>query len=209
VTGDSEPGQPWRRGEAGVRVGDLFVGLSLYERVKKTRSDDRWRSVAYAPNGFLCIRVHGDYSPFREWTDTRTKKIETQLHEVIPAVLARAEELRADRVAAERRREEERQAQIHRAAEERQRRKEEENVASLRDMLARWREVRDIRAFIAEARSIVAAGGHEIEAGSSLDQFIRWATARVERIDPFSIMWRDASEPPGADSDVRRAATSS
>jgi len=40
-------------------------------------------------------------------------------------------------------------------------------------MLAEWREVRDIRAFIAETRAIVATNGHEIETGSTLDQFIQ------------------------------------
>jgi hypothetical protein len=214
VTPHSAPGEPWRMGGSGVWVGDVFVGLSLYERTKRARDEielrgarrqDSWRPTRYVPSGFLSIRVHGSYTPYREWTDTKTAKIESRLHEVIPAVLARAEEIRAEWIEAERRREADRQAQIRRAEAERLRREEEEKVARLRETLARWREVRDVRAFIAEARAIVAAGGHEIEAGSTLDQFIRWATARVERIDPFSVMWRDASEPPEA----RSAAASS
>jgi hypothetical protein len=99
VIGDLAPGTPWRRGEAGIRVGDLLVGVSLFERMKKTRSDDRWCAVVYLANGLLCICVHGDYGPFREWTDTKTKAIKFRLHEVIPSVLARAEVCQAKRVA--------------------------------------------------------------------------------------------------------------
>ena len=206
VTRDSTPGEPWRRGEAGVWVGDMFVGLSLFEHVKKKRRDDS-RGFIYAPNGLFTIRIRGNYFAFREWDDTRTKKIEARLHEVIPAVLERAEELRAERIEAVRRHEEYRRERIRQAEAERHRREEEERVERLHDMLARWREVRDIRAFIAEARAIVAAGGHEIQDGSTLDQFIRWAMARMERIDPFNVLWRDAADPTPAGGATPRTAT--
>jgi hypothetical protein len=168
VMPESAPGEPWRRAQAGVWVCDAFVGLSLFER----------------SNGFLTVRIRGSYEPYREWTDTKTKKIEDRLHEVMPAVLARAEELRLEKIEAERRREEARQAEIRRAEAERLRREQEEMVADLRDTLAAWREARDIRAFIAEARAIVAAGGLEVRPASRLDDFTRWATAQADRIDP-------------------------
>ncbi|MSR47408.1 MAG: hypothetical protein EXS13_10150 [Planctomycetes bacterium] len=52
-------------------------------------------------------------------------------------------------------------------------------------MLADWRELRDVRAFIDEARALVAAAGLVIREESNLADFIRWATARAERIDPL------------------------
>jgi len=102
-----------------------------------------------------------------------------------------------------------RDAEQRRLEAEERRREEADKFAKLRVTSAEWREVRDIRAFIAEARAIVVAGGHVIEPGSTLDQFIRWATARVERIDPFRVMWQDASEPPAAASEASGAAASS
>jgi hypothetical protein len=194
VTGDSEPGEPWRRGQAGVWVGDLHVGLSLFERWKKTRSDDSWRSVVYVPNGHVSIRIHGNYRPFREWTDTKATKIESRLHEVIPAVLARAEELRAEKVEAERRREADRQAEIRRAEAERRRREEEQQVGDSRAMLAAWREARDLRAFIDETRAIVAAAGRTVREGSRLDSIIKWSLARAERLDPLTELREEIAE---------------
>jgi hypothetical protein len=47
-----------------------------------------------------------------------------------------------------------------------------------------WSEAWDIRAFVAEARAILAARGLQVRPGSWLDDFIRWATARADRIVP-------------------------
>jgi len=83
------------------------------------------------------------------------------------------ERMRRERIEADRRERERQEAEKRRIEAEAHRREEEKKVAKFQVMLAEWREVRDIRAFIAEARAIVAAGGHEIETGSTLDQFIR------------------------------------
>jgi hypothetical protein len=229
-------GTRFRRAATGVHIGDAFVEFYLVERTTMVRLEPLpklrrpetteesvarllRRSVEYRPNGQLSIEVDPEYGAAVAWTDKKGRRLEDCLHEVVVGIAAEADRMHARRLEhahnaekarqlAEGREQARREAEQRRLEAEDRRRDEEEKVTKLRATLADWREVRDVRAFIAEARSIVAAGGHAIEEGSTLDEFIRWATSRVERIDPFRVLWRDASEPPAAPSEARSAVDS-
>lgn len=213
----------------GVHVGDEFVTFTLYEdhdivtipppKPKPIRlPSGRMYTSPWTPastyehhrNGKLVLKLlspgrspgWGHVGPRTVWSDGTRQRIEQRLHRFVEALLQAGERIHRERVEADRRERERQEAEKRRVEAEARRREEEEKVKKLRITLDEWREVRDIQAFIAEARSIVAAGGHVIEAGSNLDDFIRWATARASRLDPFRVLWRDASEPPAAASTV-------
>jgi hypothetical protein len=204
-------GAPWRRAETGVHVGKAFVPFLLFERTnmlrtgrppakrrdetpEETETREFWPRVRSVPNGNLTIRIPEEYGPETEWTDRSTRRLETCLHEVVAGIMARADAIRARAVERANDLEVQREREKLRADAEKRRREEEEDVAKLRATLADWREVRDTRAFIDEARAIVAAAGQVIQEGSPLDKFIKWATARNDQFDPLRVLRKEAAE---------------
>jgi len=220
---DASPdGGRYQRAATGVHVGDAFVEFYMVERttmvrlkplpkLKRPLTTDEYldrfarKKLEYRPNGMLSIEVDQEYGGAVAWTDKRNRRLEDCLHEVVAGIAGEAESIRARRIEHARNAEEARQLAIRREQAQRvaekqrieaegRRREEEEKVAKLRVTLADWREVRDTRAFIEEARAIVAAAGQVIEEGSRLDKFIKWATARNDRFDPLRELRREAAE---------------
>ncbi|MBL8841991.1 MAG: hypothetical protein JNL90_10760 [Planctomycetes bacterium] len=211
VREQSRPGEHYRPAATGAHVGDVFVAFSMFERSRMVQSGPApkkkanettaestrrifWPKVEYVPRGILTLRVGGWYESQRDWTDEKRSKIEDRLHEVVAAILAHADRIRASRIEQARALEAERERARLRAEAEKRQKAEEEDVAALQKMIADWREVRDVRAFIDEARAIVAAEGLVIREDSKLAGFIRWATARAERIDPLRALREDVRE---------------
>lgn len=120
------------------------------------------------------------------WADGKKQRLEDLLGQVVVGLAAAGEHLRE--VHAEDRRREEAYAEAQRRREEEaeRRRREEERAARLLAWVQRWREARDVRAFVGAARSALGAGDIEIEPGVSLRDELSWALEYAERIDPLS-----------------------
>jgi hypothetical protein len=86
---------------------------------------------------------------------------------------------------------------------QRQRLEEDEKVQRPRSTLAARRYVRDTRALIAQARSIVDLAGRRLNPRSTLGQFLAWAAAWAGRADPSAALRRDRC-PEGRNRAVRR-----
>jgi hypothetical protein len=70
---------------------------------------------------------------------------------------------------------------------------EDERVQPLRAMLASWREVRDTRVLIKEARSIVDRARRRLSPRSRLGEFLSWAKAWAGRTDPYAALRREVA----------------
>lgn len=100
----------------------------------------------------------------------------------------------------EKRRDEERrekeyeiQRQRWQREEEERRRKEAEaaRVKRIQDDVAVWRLARDIRAFVAEAKQMVTDANCQITKGGPLEEWLDWATAYAEKVDPLAQLRTD------------------
>jgi dTMP kinase len=119
-------------------------------------------------------------------------KVEDRLNKFFIAALRRVDQERkwererereaAVRREAERKRleEEERQRQA-----EEVRKREQARVQALVNEVARWRQSREIREYLAEVRRVIAGRGQVIEAGSKLDEWLKWAERTAVAMDPL------------------------
>lgn len=212
VREQSRPGEHYRPGATGAHVGDVFVAFSMFERSKMVRTGPVprkkanetaaettrrifWPKVEYVTCGLLTLRVGGWYESQRDWTDEKKRvKLEDRLHEVAAAILAHTEGIRSSRIERARALEAERERTRLRAEADKRQKAEEKKVAALRATLAEWREVRDIRAFVAEAQAIAAAVGQEIREEPNLADFIQWASARADSLDPLRILRQEVQQ---------------
>jgi len=213
--GEDRPPRPgWLpRDATHVKVDGVWLGLQVFEhktvrkalpepqgwmkgtRLKEFLASRRPQRVAVS-NGLLAIRLTHRWAYGWEslCKDGSRDKIEDRLGRLLPDLRAAAERVKradAEHAASEKAA---REAEQRRWEEEKRRREEEERVAKLRGTLAEWREAHDVRAFIAEARAIAAAGDQEIVEGSRLDTFLRWASAHADRIDPLRDLRREVRE---------------
>ena len=69
--------------------------------------------------------------------------------------------------------------------EEERRRKEQGSIKALRERIARWREARDVRAYV-EAASSLLENEADVEKAEELRQEIQWPLAYAESVDPLS-----------------------
>lgn len=166
--------------------------LALYERVTQKRRDltaaeraNSYSDAKYAfdktATGLLTLRIKS-YTPNGvpdRWDETAEAPLETKLHEVVAALVARAAEL------AERREQEAEAARQRRAREDEARRQEEarQHERARRDgLIARatdWRRATDIRAYIQAVEATLAPSA-ETEAWKA------WALESANALDPLS-----------------------
>jgi hypothetical protein len=170
----------------------------VHPPMPRPASDDfagylKWRRTPLPPKlatGVMVLAIKDAYGGRKRWTDGKPKSLESCLDDFVRA-LRRATEIRK---AARRQREEEarrdeeestrqEQERRRRARIEAERRREERRVANLSRDVERWQRASALRAYVAEARALLAARGKE---GSlELDGYFAWALARADRLDPL------------------------
>lgn len=146
------------------------------------------------PTGKLCLefRTQGGWMVLAHRKDGERVRLENTLNDLIVSVLRKVD---AERQAA---REWERKAAIQREAElrkqaeaERQRQlalaaeQEQARVQALLAEVKRWRDSREILAYLDEVRRVVTARGQVIEPGSTLAQWMSWAESVANSLDPL------------------------
>lgn len=148
----------------------------------------------YVPSGQLCLQLRPESGSYVHWQvrDGERVKVEDRLNKFFIAALRRVDEER------KREREREREASVRREAErkrleeeERQReaeetrKREQAKVQALINEVARWRQSREIREYLAEVRRVFAKRGQVIDPRSELDEWMKWAERTAVGMDPL------------------------
>jgi len=187
-------------GDFALLVGDQRVSLRLLERPARVRADRRGRPSP--PRLRLEIRYSEEREPLRVWEDSPDRKIESSLFEIAVAAVLRGEAQHREqvqrtytwilderaRVERERARAAEKAAQ---AAREAARQLEQERVDLLLGAVARIERAAAIRQLIAVLGERLAGGS---EHKKEIDDWIEWASAYADRIDPLLMSPNAASE---------------
>ena len=149
------------------------------------------------PTGKLCLefRTHGGWMVLAHRKDGERVRLENTLNELIVSVLRKVD---AERQAE---RERERKAAIQREAELRKQAEAEhgrqlalaaeQEQARVQELLAevkRWRDSREIMAYLDEIRRLVAARGHVIQPESKLAHWMHWAEGVATSLNPIRSM---------------------
>jgi hypothetical protein len=101
-----------------------------------------------------------------------------------------------------RRSEEQRQRWEQQELERRRVEREVEQEKEITATISEWRMARDVRAYVAEVRALIAGSGLEITKGGGADEDLKWVLAYADRIDPLS-SWRETIEKVKAEHSLR------
>jgi hypothetical protein len=193
-----------------VRIGAEDVAIGLSERVdiverseptavhrspRTARSPDSWSSFSrpaatprrdLVSTGRYSLRIDHSYLGIRcTWSDGKTQRVDQCLNDFIVGLVAAAEKLKQQRLEREAREREWRAAEERRLEEQRRREAEAARVRALDLALSAWRDARDIREYVAEARAALASNP-ELPADAPIVQWLAWAEGYADRIDPLA-----------------------
>jgi len=197
VTLESE--HPWA---TTASVQDETIGFWIEERIKQVAHQATpieeleakqfsWHPRKYdqVPSGDLRLRIANAqwFGVTDSWADGKKGRLEQDLGEFVRGLeeVAEAKKMqRAQEEEARVRREEERRQEWER---ERLRHRDERRGAELKEQASRWREARELRQYVAalkKATSVAMRTDLEI---SSLQEWVAWAEAHAERVDPLKL----------------------
>jgi hypothetical protein len=135
------------------------------------------------PSGMLTLSLAESHDVGRKnWSDGNGKRLEEQLNSFLAALVRVADLQRQKRLAAA----EEQRVRAADAASDKQRQREQEayerNSSRLEQQLGDWREARDIRLYVADARKRLGnVGGDE----GVRERWFAWALQRADHLDPL------------------------
>ena len=181
-------------GEHVIEVG-LSEGLEFKTPPAKRPPSDapfqeywKWRQTPLPPKiptGKLTLTMKGVQNVGRQsWSDGKRARLETSLNSFVRALIRASNALEQHRIEAEEQARKWKAWQEERDREEREEHLRAEREKVLNDWLLRWRTAREIRAFVAEARDLIAQG--KDEATSETDDHLEWALVRADEIDPLT-----------------------
>jgi hypothetical protein len=154
------------------------------------------RELVRTPSGRLSIDLKEEPSVWaqdqrRSWKDSPTRPIEQHLNGVLAGLIMLAVAMKADRERREReaRAEEARRRRLSAALEQQEKlrdkvEEEEERVEELRRHAKAWREAKNLRRFVAEARK--QRRDDATASGFDFDAWAAWALAQADRLDPLT-----------------------
>jgi len=145
----------------------------------------------WVPTGKLILQITDGSGLQRCWTDRSDRRVEQFLNSFIVGLFRAAERLKEERAELERRRREQeaaerrRQEQEQRRREEEQKRREEEaRFRRLEEDALAWAKAQQLRAYLAAFRQNLGEMA-TLELGGELDEWLKWAEARVNALDPL------------------------
>ena len=193
-----------------MRIGEEDIAIALSERVDLVvhhdepptqkrggieRSRSSWSSFS-APSprpprhelvstGQFSLRIEHSYLGIRcTWSDGTKQRVDQCLNDFIVGLVVAAERLKEQRVEREAREREWRIAEERRAQEARRREEEAGRVRALDNVLSAWRDARDIRQYIADARTTLNTMGDGAP-DTGVSTWLAWAEAYAAKIDPL------------------------
>ena len=120
------------------------------------------------------------------WTDGINQRIERSLNSFIIGLIKAGDAIKADRLERERRNREWEEERKRSAERERRRYEEGLKIQSMDKEIAAWQKSQQIRDYVKAVEDAVLKKRGEFQAGSELDQWLRWARGYADRIDPLT-----------------------
>jgi len=128
----------------------------------------------------------------RQWNDGKIQRIETVLNKFMMAALLHVQKRREAKIENEKRRiekekrqQEMREAEMRRWQEEQAQREEQKRVDGLLTEVAKWKQSREIRVYMAAVQAFVVEKYGGYDEGSELDQWLMWVGGVADRVDPM------------------------
>jgi hypothetical protein len=155
------------------------------------------------PTGVLVFKIHTwiGTGVRTQWAEGARGLLENRLNEIVAGLLAVAGTIRQHRLEREedeRRRRAEEEARVKR---EQARREEARRLEDLIQLASHWRKAADIRSYVQAVKTAARKGIVAVDR-AKLDDWVKWALGRADKIDPLS-----AGNPIGMErSDVNRRA---
>jgi hypothetical protein len=138
--------------------------------------------------GELAIELNFErHSEGRRWRDSKTRKLEGLLNEVVVGALLLADSERLDAIESEARRLRWEHEARQRQEDERRRRHEAELLKDLRARLATWTEARAIRDFAAAFESADSQRVGEPAAGLAAAEWLEWVLKQAEALECLAL----------------------
>ena len=144
-------------------------------------------SISEKLNGSLRFIVpNASYQKY-SWTETKTKKIEDKVPQIIQGILKAANSFKKRRIEAKHR--EIREAKERQKAWEREvrMRKEREEIDNLMSQVDNWNKARSIRSYLRAVERFVIQKRGGYDKGSEIDQWLTWAYDFAKKIDPLTL----------------------
>ncbi len=194
-----------------VKVAGEWIRFALMEKVSHKRppppppprhlrgsAADWWQRVnrppvEHVPTGELTLSLL-DTSylsvPF-SWRDGKRRRLEECLNTVVSSLYLTSDAIKAHRAEHEMQRAESERAQKRHLEEQRSREEEAKRAKELEDVVGQWRFAHDVRAYVAEARRMVADADLTMAAESPCDKWLNFALSYAEKIDPLAELRAD------------------
>jgi hypothetical protein len=171
-----------------------FTTAELREREKSSWLRDR-KEYEFSPSGnfvFTILEYCGE-GVRKVWSDGKRQRLENCLNSIIAGLVAAAQGEKALRLRREQREREREEEQHRRWEEEERRRKEEEKIKHLEKLVGNWNQSRRIREFLSEIEK--AAAENPGKKTDNLSDWLSWAHAYADSIDPIHLTFNSASKP--------------
>jgi hypothetical protein len=178
-----------------------YTAAELREREKYSWLRDRKEYVSYPSENFVfTILTYCGQGVRKVWSDGKRQRLENCLNSIIAGLCAAAEGVKAHRLELERWQREREERERRRWEEEERRRKEEEKIKDLERWVANWNQSRRIREFLSEVEK--AAAENPAKKTDNLSDWLSWAHAYAESIDPIHLTFHSAARPENNNDEV-------
>jgi hypothetical protein len=182
-----------------VRVAGEWIQFSLAEKIAQKRPPpppapahlrgahaDIWQSLQrppreYEPTGILTLAMTGRSG----WRDGKRRRVEDCLNEFVSSLYVQADAIKTNRIEQERRKKEWEREQERRWKEQRRQEEEARRAKELEGVIGQWRYAHDVRAYVAEARQMVADAELTMNEDSPFNKWLQFASSYAEKIDPL------------------------
>ena len=166
-----------------ITVNGETYGIRLKEKNKRTKKEkvDFWDRYEYKPSGELSFKIDSTY-PLKEWADSKNKKVEDKLADILAWIEVRAEKDKKQRIEREiehkKWEEEEKKRKIF------QKEKDEELFKFLKlfESATRWHKSQYIRNYIKEYEQFALK--NDLLDNEKIS-YIEWAKEKADWYDPF------------------------
>lgn len=194
-----------------VKVSDEWIQFSLTEKISQKRpppppapkhmsgrAAEIWQHLQRpaaepVPTGdFTLSLVKLEHLSVRiAWRDGKRQRVEGCLNDFVSSLYATAEAIKAHRAEQERLRKQHEEEEKRRWDEQRRREEEAKRAKELERAVGQWRFAHDVRAYVAEARKMVADAKLTIAEDTPFDQWLKFASSYAERVDPLADLRAD------------------
>jgi hypothetical protein len=191
-----------------VKIREDEVPIALTERIDEVKRQDllppgrsrprsprRWNAafdpsplpprLDLVPSGKYTLRIDLTYlGGIRcTWSDGKQQRVDQRLNDFVVGLVIAAETLKEVRLAREAREREWRAAEARRLEQERLRELEEGRIRALDHAITAWRDAREIREYVAEARQALNEG-EPLSPAAPILAWLEWVESYAARLDP-------------------------